>query len=154
MASHKKMIALAMIAILSIALALRWCVYWTTPQIIDIHQDGDYCDIVVRHFPIIDKGKVSWWIANKEAILKRCNIFIIDPDKPYHVVVWAFGNGYIQDDDRDRMCFHDMNTASNCITKNTLLIISNSKNLGTTIRSDHGIYRIHADGSSTRLQDF
>ena len=139
------------VAAIALALSCRGC--WTTPQIVDIHQDGNYCDIVVRHFPIIDKGKVSWWIANKEAILKRCNI-IIDPDKPYHVVVWAFGNGYIQDDDQDRMCFSDMNTVSNCITKNSLLIISNSKNLGTTIRSDYGIYRINADGSSTRLQDF
>ena len=122
-------------------------------HIVDIHQDSHFSHILVTHLPLTDRGKIAWWLRNRQAIQQKYHIPIPDHDGSYSIMIWIFGEGYKQEDDQDRFCFEDMKTSFRCIEKNGPIYINNSRNRGLIIETDGRDYRIEADQSSTRLQD-
>lgn len=44
-------------------------------KIIDVHQENaEHANIVVRHFPLTDNGKINWWLSHSEFIKKRITL--------------------------------------------------------------------------------
>lgn len=124
-----------------------------TVTIIGAHQTGSFGDIIVNHLPWTDHGKISWWMHHRDEISEKYKIPHRDENGIYHVMIWSFGDGYKEEDDKDRLCFEDMTATQRCIEKNALLLISSSRNRGLVIESRGASYRIEADGSVTRLRN-
>lgn len=92
-------------------------------KIVAVHGDGNYSYILVKNFPFTDKGKIIWWLKNRD-MLK--NIYGIPRSAiygGYDVTFWDFGDGYKEEEKYDRLCFNDMPTEINCIDKKPLFTI-------------------------------
>lgn len=124
-----------------------------TPRVVDVHQDGNYSDILVSGFPWTDQGKIDWWLRHRENLHRTRHIPAPDHDGGYYVMIWSFGAGYKKEDDQDRFCFNDMKTDFKCIEKNSLMFINHSANRGLILEIGSHNYRIGADQSVTRLRD-
>jgi hypothetical protein len=111
------------IAVVVIAFSLWDDIY--PVKIIDVHRSTDhsgYDDIIVDHFPLTDRGRINWWLSQRDMLKNKYNI----PSGPESVLtVWDVGDGYLRDSPReDYFCFPDMTSEKNCIEKmNSLQLI-------------------------------
>ncbi|MGE1559991.1 DUF943 family protein [Pantoea septica] len=115
-------------------------------EIVALHQENNYSDILVRSFPPTDKGKIIWWLENKNMLEEKYGIPKHSSDGSFVVVFWDFGDGYKKTDGYDNLCFKDMKPPMNCIEKNSLLMVRNSENTGSYFVLDSGTYRISNKG--------
>ncbi|TPD97035.1 DUF943 family protein [Pantoea vagans] len=121
-------------------------------EIVNVHGTGNFSDILVKNFPITDRGKINWWLKNKDALKRQYGIPKPASYGNYTVSIWLFGEGYKEDDKYDRLCFSDMKPPMNCIEKDRVFIISYSKNSGITFTVDDGEYSLEDDGKITKLE--
>ena len=121
-------------------------------EIVAIHQRNDFSDVLVKSFPFTDKGKINWWLKNKEMLKSRHNIPKPDPDDSYTINIWLFGDGYKEEGKYDRLCFRDMKTDKNCIEKDKLFSVNKSKNLGVVFTGDSGTYRLEENGKVVKFE--
>lgn len=91
-------------------------------SVISAHYDGSTAQIIVNKLPLIESDKISWWKKNNNEILKKYNIPTGDK-RPFLIVIYAFGDGYQEEEQKDRACFPDMKPPKNCIDKNILMMI-------------------------------
>jgi len=119
-------------------------------EIISVHEDGEFSSVLVRNFPFTDRGKVDWWVNNSLELKEKYNIPKPSNDGFFSIVFWDFGDGYKEEGKYDRRCFNDMKPPINCIDKNSLLMVNNSKNTGTYFSLDSGIYRINDSGKMVK----
>ncbi|MBT0725538.1 DUF943 family protein [Rosenbergiella sp. S61] len=120
-------------------------------DIVAVHEDGSSIDILVKNFPITSKGKINWWLKNEDSLKEKYNIPKPEQDGYFVIIFWLFGGGYKKTDGYDRLCFDDMKTEINCIDKDRVFSISNSKNRGTIFTVSDGEYRIK-DGKIVKLK--
>ncbi|MGV3346572.1 DUF943 family protein [Enterobacteriaceae bacterium LUAb1] len=120
-------------------------------EVVVVHEDGSSIDILVKNFPITSKGKINWWLKNKNGLKEKYNIPKPEQDGYFIIIFWLFGDGYKETDGYDRLCFDDMKTEINCIDKNRIFSISNSKNRGTIFTVSDGEYHIK-DGKIVKLK--
>ncbi|MFH5066984.1 DUF943 family protein [Enterobacter cloacae complex sp. 2024EL-00215] len=113
---------------MAIALAVIVFSLWDSiypVKIIDVHRSTDrmgYDDIIVDHFPLTDRGRINWWLSQREMLKKKYNI---PAGQRFVLTVWDVGDGYLRDSPReDYFCFPDMTSEKNCIEKNILLEVS------------------------------
>lgn len=144
------------ICILALAgLVLLGYFFWRSLQpveIVAVHQRNNFSDVLVNNFPFTDKGKVNWWLDNKDKLKEKYDI-----PKPasyglFTIVIWKFGEGYKYAEKYDRMCFEDMKEKRNCIDKNVLFIISNDKDDDMFFVGDNGTYRMGKDGEIVKIR--
>ena len=140
------------IAVVVIAFSLWDDIY--PVKIIDVHRSTDhsgYDDIIVDHFPLTDRGRINWWLSQRDMLKKKYNI---PSGRRFVLTVWAVGDGYLQDSSReDYFCFPDMKTEKNCIEKNSLLEVAFRFPEGNRISFIVGdnLYMMNSkDGSMTR----
>lgn len=115
--------------------------------IIAIHDRGNnYISVLVRNFPLTDSGKINWWLKNKKILKDKYNLPNSEKDESFSITFWLFGDGYKEEGKYDRLCFHDMKTDVNCIEKNAVFSVDNSKNMGTMFRTYDGTYRLQQNG--------
>jgi len=119
-------------------------------EIVAIHQENNYSDILVNNFPFTDKGKIDWWLKNKDMFKEKYGIPKPDSDGYFTVSFWGFGDGYVETDGYDRLCFSDMEPPLNCINKNSLMFVKNGKNTGMSFWVDGGIYRVKENGKMVK----
>ena len=98
------------------------CFIYRPVEIIAVHGDGNYSYVLVKGFPITDRGKISWWLKNKDLIGKRYDIPKPAGYGSYNVTFWDFGDGY-KEDKYDMLCFDDMPKKINCIDKTPLFTV-------------------------------
>ena len=134
------------------ASTMLWSVLPTT-KVIDTHQHEYFSSILVNHLPLTDNLKIRWWKNNCRSILKEYKIPTPSRDGTYYITIWSFGEGYMEEDDHDRLCFHDMKAKNRCIEKDALLFINHSKNRGLILEIENRNYRLETDGSVTRLRN-
>ena len=123
-------------------------------KIIDVHRNTDhpgYDDIIVDHFPLTDRGRINWWLSQRDMLKNKYNI----PSGPESVLtVWDVGEGYLRDSPReDYFCFPDMTSEKNCIEKNKLLAVDtrfSDENKVNFIISDNKYIMDKKDGSITK----
>lgn len=115
----KKLIAIIFSFVFAIV-GYRLCY---SPQIIGIHQSSkNIITLVVENFPWTKTGKIKWWKRNQHEIFSKLDI----RESDYSVFIY---NTYYQkdsgtDEDSDLLCFKEMVTEENCISKeNRPLII-------------------------------
>ncbi|MFC0139994.1 DUF943 family protein [Erwinia mallotivora] len=115
-------------------------------EVIAVHQRRNYSDILVKNFPLTEQGKITWWLKNKKMLKDLYNTPKPAQDGFFTIIFWDFGDGYKETDGYDRLCFDDMKPPINCIDKNSLLMVNNSKNTGTYFSLDSGTYRMNNKG--------
>lgn len=118
-----------------------WFIYRPV-EIIAVHGDGNYSYVLVKGFPITDRGKISWWLKNKDLIGKCYNIPKPAGYGSYNVTFWDFGDGYKEEGKYDRLCFEDINPPRNCIEKNKVFTVSHGRNMGIYFTTNNKIYRM------------
>lgn len=85
--------------------------------------------LVVKHFPLTDKAKISWWKSNV-ALLKTRYDLEVSGGSRYSVVIWDYGSGYevyregsfLEFSQPDHFCFEDMTADENCLDKGNILM--------------------------------
>lgn len=119
---------------------------WCRPvEVITVHQRGNKSAILVKHYPLTDKGEIEWWLKKKK-FFKKYNIPRLDESGIYNVVFWDFGEGFKEEDQYDHLFFDDMKPPNNCIDKNKLMIISHSKDNVTQFIAGNEYYILQDDG--------
>ncbi len=121
-------------------------------DIVDVHQEDNYSSVLVRNFPITDKGKIEWWLENKDMLKSRYGIPKPASYGGYDVTFWLFDDGYKEEGKYDRLCFNDMKGPVNCIEKDAIFSVDNSPNLGTVFTVyDGGDYRFDKKGGIIKI---
>ncbi|WP_455814215.1 DUF943 family protein [Pseudomonas graminis] len=130
--------------------ALSGYFFWLSLRPVEIvaahHRSSSFSDVIVRNFPFTDKGKIAWWLNNKEMLKEKYNVPNPNPDGSFYLNFWLFGDGYKELSKYDRLCFEDMNTKKNCIEKDIVFTVSYSKNMGTMFEAYDGTYRLQKNG--------
>ena len=123
-------------------------------KIIDVHRSTDkfdYDDIIVDHFPLTDRGRINWWLSQRDMLKEKYNI---PSGQEFVLMVWDVGDGYLRDSPReDYFCFPDMTSEKNCIEKNNLLKVDarfSDNNTVNFIIDDKKYIMNKKDGSMTR----
>lgn len=123
-------------ALLLISLLLfAYCILFQSRQvdIIAVHEDGEFSSVLVKNFPITDKGKIEWWIKNSQKLKEKYKIPNPANDGFFSIVFWDFGDGYKEEGKYDRRCFPDMKPPKNCIEKDRIFSVSDSKIWGSLL---------------------
>ena len=141
-----------------IALLLLFCIllsYFLWPLfrpvvIVAIHENGEFSSVLVKNFPFTDRGKINWWLKNKDILKEKYNIPQPAKDGFFSIIFWDFADGYKEEGKSDRRCFNDMKPPKNCIDKNRVFSVSDSKNMGITFTTHSEIYRMKKNGTIIR----
>ncbi|SMG17833.1 DUF943 family protein [Cedecea sp. NFIX57] len=118
-----------------------------TVEIVAVHQRNAYSDVLVKNFPFTSRGKINWWLENKEMLKAKYDIPRPASYGGYTIIFWLFGEGYKEEGKYDRLCFDDMETKVNCIDKDSVFRISNSKNTGLELTVNGSVYRLEENGN-------
>ena len=112
-------------------------------EIVAVHHRGNgFSAVLVKSFPLTDKGKIHWWLKNQVMLKEKYNLPNPERDGHFTVTFWLFGEGYKEEGDSDRLCFDDMPAPVNCIEKNAIFSVYNSDILGTIFILDGSEYRL------------
>ncbi len=136
----------------------RWWLSQST-QIVDTHKSENWSYVLVKNFPITDKGRIEWWKKNATNLKLKYKIPVINPeDGGFNIIIWNIGEGYKQEvpkqdwmapsvDTSYLICFDDMEDNNNCIEKDSLLSISRHRDsrhqdkMVTDFSIDNNTYR-------------
>ncbi|MBT0725917.1 DUF943 family protein [Rosenbergiella australiborealis] len=144
-----------------VLLTLAGCVllgYWLwlslrPVEIIAVHDNGNHSYVLVRSFPSTDNGKINWWLENKSSLKEKYSIPRPSSSGNFTIIFWLFGEGYKETDGYDRLCFDDMPPPLNCIDKEAVFSVNNSKNLGTIFATYDGKYQRQKNGDIVKFTD-
>ncbi|MCX8967458.1 DUF943 family protein [Erwinia psidii] len=142
-------------SLLLIGFALLSYIIWMSVrpvEIVAVHVDGSHSSVLVKNFPYSDKGKINWWIKNKEIIKEKYNIPNPEKDGDFTIIFWLFGDGYKQEEKYDRRCFGDMKPPENCIDKNRIFSVDKSRNMGISFTTDSEIYQLKGNGEVVKVK--
>ncbi len=101
-------------------------------EIVDVHQERNNSNVLVRNFPYTDNGKLSWWNENKDILKKEYGIPNPDESGRYSITFWNFNEGYkvmpksvprLSFQTTDLRCFKDRKVKDNCIEKDIVFSI-------------------------------
>ena len=116
-------------------------------KIIAVHNGSSgFTDVLVDHFPLTTKGKINWWLENRDMLKSRYGIPEISFYGSYTITFWYFGDGYMEEEKYDRLCFSDMKTEKNCIEKDKAFTVSDGGNSGLYFTVSDGYYHIKDTG--------
>ncbi|MGE1562547.1 DUF943 family protein [Pantoea septica] len=145
-----------------IPLFLAGCVFlgywlWLSLRPVEIvaihHRSSGFSDILVTSFPPTDKGKINWWLKNKDILKDKYGIPKPDPDGYFYVTFWLFGEGYKKKGKYDKICFNDMKTKRNCIEKDAIFSVDKSRNMGVMFTVyDGDNYRLGQNGDIIKIE--
>ena len=141
---------LLMISILTSALLLS---SFSSVEIVAVHEDAEFSSVLVKNFPFTDQGKIRWWQKNKDMLKEKYDIPKTASDGFFSIVFWDFGDGYKEEEKYDRRCFADMKPPKNCIEKNRVFSVSDSKNMGVTFTTHDEIYRTGINGKIVKDEE-
>lgn len=116
-------------------------------EIVAVHNDDNHSNVLVRSFPLTDRGKINWWLKNRDMLKEKYNIPDPSPSGYFTVILWNFGDGYKEEEKYDRVCFYDMKTIVNCIEKDAVFSVDKSRNFGISFSTyDGDSYRLDQNG--------
>ncbi|MCT4702508.1 DUF943 family protein [Enterobacteriaceae bacterium H20N1] len=123
-------------------------------EIVAVHEDGNYSSVLVKNFPFTDKGKINWWLQNKDMLKMRYGIPKPASYGGYDITFWNFGSGYKKEDKYDRICFQDMTTDEKCIEKDAIFSVDKSTNSGTVFTVYNGDnYRLDKNDKVVKINE-
>ncbi|WBF44074.1 DUF943 family protein [Serratia rubidaea] len=107
---------------------LTFYVSWLLLRPIDIvatYENRHFSSVLVNNFPLTTKGKIEWWLQNKDMLKERYGIPKPASYGDFSITFWLFGDGYKEEGKYDRRCFDDMKTKVNCIEKDAVFSVNN-----------------------------
>ncbi|MGV3347083.1 DUF943 family protein [Enterobacteriaceae bacterium LUAb1] len=122
-------------------------------EIVAVHQDGNSSDVLVKNFPITDKGKINWWLKNRSILKKKYGVPAPDEEGFFEVIFWYFGDGYKETDGYDNLCFSDMKPPINCIEKDKAFTVWNDRSKNILFGVNDGFYRTKEKGEMVKIKD-
>ncbi|AVJ19855.1 hypothetical protein CLM71_23260 [Serratia sp. MYb239] len=128
---NKKTIAFLTLAV-SVLLGYWLWLSLRPVEVVAVHDNGNHSYVLVRSFPLTDKGKINWWLKNKDMLKAKYDIPKPSSSGYFTIIFWDFGDGYKEEGKYDRLCFDDMKTKVNCIEKDAVFSIDKSRNFGVT----------------------
>ncbi|WNJ82166.1 DUF943 family protein [Cedecea neteri] len=141
--------------VLLLAVCVLFCYgqwfFFRPVEIVAVHQRNTYSSILVKNLPFTKKGKINWWLENKEMLKAKYDIPRPASYGGYTIIFWLFGEGYKEEGKYDRLCFDDMKTKVNCIDKDSVFSIDYSKNMGLEFTFSDGIYRLEENGNLIKI---
>ncbi|MEW5290439.1 DUF943 family protein [Erwinia papayae] len=120
--------------------------------IIAVHKDGAFSDILVENFPITGREKINWWLQNEVRLKEKYEISFPKKNEFSSITFWNFGDGYKEEGKYDRLCFEEMKTKKNCIEKEPVFSVSNSRNRGIIFTVYDGTYHLKENGEVTKVR--
>lgn len=120
--------------------------------IVAVHEDGNHSLVLVNQFPFTDRGKINWWLENKNMLKEKYNIPNPDRNGIYEVIFWYFGDGYMAEGKYDRLCFKDMPPPLNCIEKNKAFTVWTDRHNNVFFGVHDGKYRINDKGQMIKTK--
>jgi len=140
----KKIICLLLLIIVSTTFYL-----WhdnVSVNIIAIHQNKSTAEILVDRLPLTERSRIKWWVGNRKEIEDKYHIRPYGNGGPNYITIFKFGDGYKKEGKKDRLCFDDMDTETNCIDKNILMTISRTREGLERFTFSDSSYVISSDG--------
>ncbi|CAE1144302.1 DUF943 family protein [Serratia rhizosphaerae] len=120
-------------------------------EIVAVHQYDDFSFVLVKNFPLTDKGKIDWWMDNKDMLEQRYGIPQSTSSGFFVITFWDFSDGYKEAGKYDRLCFNDIPTNKKCIDKNKLLTVENNKRKELLFTVDDGRYLMKGSGETIKI---
>ena len=151
MAKNKKVINITLLVSLLISGYTIW-LSQRDVEIVAVHCQGEFSDILVNNFPVTDRAKIQWWIKNKALLNEKYKIPTPAKDGFFSVTFWSFGEGYKEKEKYDRLCFSDMKQKENCIEKDAVFSVSHSKNRGVIFTVYDGKYYTEKNGTTVKVR--
>ncbi|WP_297205897.1 DUF943 family protein [uncultured Pluralibacter sp.] len=109
------------------------------PEIIFVSKELNFNNIIIKHFPLTQHGKIAWWKNNREKLKNKFNIPVMASNGDWYVDIWNYGNGFkklpkgdvriFNADTQDMMCFDK----DKCIDKELLMRVENNRRGGIII---------------------
>ncbi|MEE3664394.1 DUF943 family protein [Brenneria sp. g21c3] len=121
-------------------------------DIVAVHEDGNFSSVLVKNFPITDKGKISWWLKNKDMLKTKYNIPKSASYGNFTITFWLFGDGYKKEGKYDRLCFNDMKKEINCIEKKAVFSVNNDSKNRVIFTVYDGTYLMKKNGEIVKYE--
>ena len=148
--SNKKQRVL-LLACSSLLVYLLWLLFRPV-EIVAVHSHNTFSDVLVKSFPFTDKGKIEWWLANRAMLKEQYNVPDPDKDGSFSITFWLFGDGYKEEEDKDRLCFNDMKTQKRCIEKDPVFTVSQNAYHRTFFTAYNGRYVLESNGKLFEIE--
>ncbi|RJT44277.1 DUF943 family protein [Rahnella woolbedingensis] len=123
------------IPIMILIIILRYFFVLRDPKIIYVHEDEDSTYIIVRNFPITQRGKIDWWEHHKDLIREKYQLPSVDSDGNYYVAILDVSDGFkkvteanlywFSFEHTELYCFNEIKSEDRCIEKNFIMQINN-----------------------------
>ena len=91
-------------------------------EVVAVHQHNEFAYILVRNFPLTDRGKIAWWLEHANELKEKYAFPRPGPYGLYSISFWDFKDGY-KEDAFDLFCFRHMKTKKTA-SKKTLCLVS------------------------------
>lgn len=115
-------------------------------EVIAIHQRNSFSDVLVKNYPFTDRGKIHWWLKNKDMLKTKYDIPKSSFSGSYAIAFWYFGDGYKEEGKYDRLCFEDMAPPLNCIEKDRAFTVRGDNHGNISFGVNDGEYYINKSG--------
>jgi len=130
---------------------------WLTLRPVEIvaihHRSSGFSAVLVKNFPLTDKGKINWWLKNSKSIEKKYQIPTPDKDGSFYLTFWLFGEGYKAEGKYDRLCFKDMQSPINCIEKNRVFSVETGQRGNIFFTVKDAVYRMGKNGEIIKIKN-
>ncbi|MHC5175896.1 DUF943 family protein [Serratia rhizosphaerae] len=151
-AKNKTIRYVSLLVICTFIVCLSWMLLRPV-EIIVVHKNDNFSDVLVTNFPLTDKGKINWCLENKDKLSKNYGIPNPSLDSGrFSITFWDFGDGYKKKEKYDRICFPEMKTDVNCIEKDAVLIVSNNRAGSVFFTVDNGRYMVKGNGDIVKMK--
>ncbi|MCP1438617.1 hypothetical protein J3D56_002053 [Erwinia persicina] len=111
-------------------------------EVIAVHQNHSVTDILVKNFPLTNKGKIEWWKENARKLDKQHPFLLNRKGETFWVTIWDFKDGYQQEKPDDTtffpshstdhlLCFENIKAEERCIKKENWLMQVTRATTGT-----------------------
>ncbi|XES84015.1 DUF943 family protein [Franconibacter pulveris] len=138
-----------LLLILGIVAIMLGCYFYLNNRkvtVIDAHHGHYAAQVLVNHLPLSNSARIQWWITNQPEIFSKYKIAHHDAGGPSLITIFAFGKGYQEENNEDRLCFDDMDTPKNCIDKDSIMTVFYSRNGDIEFRFDNVVYIRNKEG--------
>ncbi|QKJ88578.1 DUF943 family protein [Paramixta manurensis] len=108
--------------------------------------------VLIKNPPLTDSGKITWWKDNAKYFRDKYDIPSSAINDYFYIKIWDFADGYKPLEKYDRLCFEEMKTQYNCIDKNWVMTISNTRNGELRYSMGESAWLEQKDGSLVKVK--
>ena len=126
------------------------CLSLRPVEIIAIHTEGRFSDVLLKNPPLTESGMIRWWQDNRVQLKHQYNLPQTDENGNFTMIFWDLAGGLKPEKIDDSICFPQLKPPANCIDKNKRLWVSNTWAWGLTVVNSSGDYQVKEDGRLVR----